>query len=37
MVLTHLYPQAAGCEDEQVIELSRSAHIAGWEMMNEVF
>jgi ribonuclease Z len=36
VVLTHLYPQAAGCEDqmaEQVIELSGVPTIVGWDMM----
>ena len=36
VVLTHLYPQAAGCEDqmaEQVIELSGIPTIVGWDMM----
>jgi ribonuclease Z len=36
IVLTHLYPQAAGCEDqmaEQVIELSGIPAIVGWDMM----
>ena len=39
MVLTHLYPQAAGCEDEmaeQVIELSGAPTIVGWDMMSVV-
>lgn len=37
LVLTHLYPQAAGCEDEmaeQVIELSGVPTIVGWDMMS---
>ncbi|MDD4653601.1 MAG: MBL fold metallo-hydrolase [Methanothrix sp.] len=37
VVLTHLYPQALGCEDEmaeQVIELSGSPAIVGWDMMS---
>ncbi len=37
IVLTHLYPEAAGCEDEmaeQVIELSGAPTIVGWDMMN---
>lgn len=36
IVLTHLYPQATGCEDqmaEQVIELSGAPAIVGWDMM----
>ena len=36
VVLTHIYPQAAGCEDqmaEQVIELSGIPTIVGWDMM----
>ncbi|MDD1761271.1 MAG: MBL fold metallo-hydrolase [Methanothrix sp.] len=36
VVLTHIYPQAAGCEDlmaEQVIELSEVPTIVGWDMM----
>ena len=36
VVLTHLYPQAAGCEDqmaEQVIELCGIPTIVGWDMM----
>jgi hypothetical protein len=39
VVLTHLYPQALGCEDEmaeQVIELSGSPAIVGWDMMSVV-
>jgi len=39
VVLTHLYPQAAGCEDamaEQVIELSGAPTIVGWDMMSIV-
>jgi ribonuclease BN (tRNA processing enzyme) len=39
VVLTHLYPQTAGCEDEmaeQVIELSGSPTIVGWDMMSIV-
>jgi ribonuclease Z len=39
VVLTHLYPQAAGCEDEmaeQVIELSGAPTIVGWDMMSVV-
>jgi ribonuclease Z len=39
VVLTHLYPQAQGCEDEmaeQVIELSGSPAIVGWDMMSVV-
>jgi len=37
VVLTHLYPQALGCEDEmaeQVIELSGAPTIVGWDMMS---
>ncbi len=37
VVLTHLYPQAEGHEDEmaqQVIELSGAPTIVGWDMMN---
>jgi ribonuclease Z len=36
VALTHLYPQAAGCEDqmaEQVIELSGIPAIVGWDLM----
>ncbi len=36
VVLTHIYPQASGCEDlmaEQVIELSEVPTIVGWDMM----
>jgi len=36
VVLTHLYPQAAGCEDqmaEQIIELAKVPTIVGWDMM----
>jgi ribonuclease Z len=36
VVLTHVYPEAAGCEDlmaEQVIELSKAPTIVGWDMM----
>jgi ribonuclease BN (tRNA processing enzyme) len=36
VVLTHLYPQAAGCEDqmaEEVIELCGIPTIVGWDMM----
>ena len=36
VVLTHIYPQASGCEDlmaEQVIELSEAPTIVGWDMM----
>lgn len=36
VALTHLYPQAAGCEDqmaEQVIELSGVPAIVGWDLM----
>ncbi|HPT38251.1 MAG TPA: MBL fold metallo-hydrolase [Methanothrix sp.] len=36
VILTHLYPQAAGCEDlmaEQVISLSEAPTIVGWDMM----
>jgi len=39
VVLTHLYPQAAGCEDEmaeQVIELSGAPTIVGWDLMSVV-
>jgi len=39
IVLTHLYPQAAGCEDlmaEQVIELCGAPTIVGWDMMSVV-
>ncbi|HUS75741.1 MAG TPA: MBL fold metallo-hydrolase [Methanothrix sp.] len=39
VVLTHLYPQAAGCEDAmagQVIELSGAPTIVGWDMMSIV-
>ena len=39
VVLTHLYPQAQGCEDEmaeQVIALSGSPTIVGWDMMSIV-
>jgi ribonuclease BN (tRNA processing enzyme) len=39
VVLTHLYPQAAGCEDEmaeQVIDLSGAPTIVGWDMMSVV-
>jgi ribonuclease BN (tRNA processing enzyme) len=39
VVLTHLYPQAAGCEDEmaeQVIELSGAPTIVGWDLMSIV-
>jgi ribonuclease BN (tRNA processing enzyme) len=39
VVLTHLYPQAQGCEDEmaeQVIELSGAPTIVGWDMMSVV-
>jgi ribonuclease Z len=39
IVLTHLYPQAQGCEDEmaeQVIELSGAPTIVGWDMMSVV-
>jgi ribonuclease Z len=39
IVLTHLYPEAAGCEDEmaeQVIELSGAPTIVGSDMMNLV-
>ncbi|MBN1236813.1 MAG: MBL fold metallo-hydrolase [Methanotrichaceae archaeon] len=39
VILTHLYPQAAGCEDEmaeQVIELSGAPTIVGWDMMSVV-
>ena len=39
VVLTHLYPQGAGCEDEmaeQVIELSGAPTIVGWDMMSVV-
>jgi ribonuclease Z len=37
IVLTHLYPQGQGCEDEmaeQVIELSGAPTIMGWDLMN---
>ena len=37
VILTHLYPQAAGCEDEmaeQVIELSGAPTIVGWDLMS---
>jgi ribonuclease Z len=39
IVLTHLYPESAGCEDEmaeQVIELCGAPTIVGWDMMNLV-
>jgi len=39
VVLTHLYPQAQGCEDEMaelVIELSGAPTIVGWDMMSIV-
>jgi ribonuclease Z len=39
IVLTHLYPQAAGCEEqmaEQVIELCGAPTIVGWDMMSVV-
>jgi ribonuclease Z len=39
VVLTHLYPQAQGCEDEmaeQVIDLSGAPTIVGWDMMSVV-
>ena len=39
VVLTHLYPQAQGCEDEmaeQVIEICGVPTIVGWDLMNLV-
>ena len=39
VVLTHLYPQAQGCEDEMaslVIELSEAPTIVGWDLMSVV-
>jgi ribonuclease Z len=39
VILTHLYPQAEGQEDEmaeQVIELCGAPTIVGWDMMSVV-
>ena len=39
VILTHLYPQAEGHEDEmaeQVIELCGAPTIAGWDMLNVI-
>ena len=39
VVLTHLYPQAQGHEDEiaeQVIELCGAPTIVGWDLMNVI-
>jgi ribonuclease BN (tRNA processing enzyme) len=39
VVLTHLYPEAAGCEDAmagQVIELCGAPTIVGWDLMSVV-
>jgi hypothetical protein len=39
VVLTHFYPQAEGCEEDMVLEvseLSGAPVLAGWDMMTEI-